>query len=296
MKIKKFSGIDNINIPERLEPGACVSATNVIFNGLGVARRPGSKRILQDPILSSYGTLDRSQVFYVLPSLDIVRFDGSTHAVVGRVNEAGPCYWAEESPTQVFVAQGDGNIQEWNGVGFSLLDINASGLTAGTKPLAFPGEIIGLGWIAGRLVVCTAVEGFTRVTFSISGVYGRQTLREDWFEIPHRVSFVEAFATNLIVACTDAVFVYNVENGLLIKKLSYGVPLGKPLARYSIDKALLWTTRGLLEYPEFVNKTADRFLSKPGLGCSITTIHFEGNEYAVVGTDGLGINYNVSKK
>lgn len=292
MKITKFKGIDNINVPEKLEPGACLEARNVIFNGTGVARRPGTKLLVQGDMLGSYGTFDRSQLFYVKPSKEIVRFDGVTHTVVGSVAQDSACFWAEESGSKVFMAQYDA-IYEWDGATFGPLSQESYGLDSGTKPLTVPGEIIRLNWISGRLCVASYADGFSRLTFSVAGMYGRQTINEDWFEIPHRVTGLEAYATNLIVTCLDAVFVYNVENGLLYKKLEYGTPVGRPIARAGIDKALIWTNRGVIEYPSFKNLTLDHFSAKPGEGCGSAIIQYEGNEYLIISNDGLGVDYNV---
>lgn len=291
--ISKFTGIDNINVPEKLALGACTEAVNVVFNGDGqVVRRPGTRNLGVPGTLASYGTFDQGQLFYVASNLDIVHFDGTAGVVVGTADHASPCFWAEESPNKVFMAQFD-SIQVWNGTIFGPLSTDAMGLETGTKPMSVPGEIVRVNWVAGRLCVASFSGGFTRLTFSVPGIYGRVSIAEDWIEIPHKVTGLESFGVNLVITCLDSVFLYSVASGELVKKLGYGTPVGRPIARTGPDSALIWTNRGVVSYPEFENKTKDHYLSAPGLGCGTAIVQYEGNEYLVVSNDGLGTNYDV---
>lgn len=293
MKINKFTGINNTAAAKKLPLGTCVEATNVVFNGDGqVSRRPGTTQLASTPVIASYGTFDQSQLFFVRDDLSITHFDGSAYTPVGAVGHNNYCFWAEESPQMVFCAQYD-SIQVWSGGSFGPLDTSDHGLTTGTKPLTIVGDIVRINWIAGKLCVASYLNGFSRITFSVPGMYGRVSIEEDWFEVPHLVTGLEAFGTNLVIACTDAIFLYNVQTGILAKTVEYGTPVGRPIARYKPDKAFIWTTRGVVEYPTWENLTKDVYLTNPGEGCGSAIIQFEGNEYLVVSHDNLGLNYEV---
>lgn len=296
MKINKLTGINNIGVPEKRPLGTCTEATNVVVNGDGqIGRRPGSKLLSATPVIASYGTFDQSQLFYVTDAGHVMHFDGSMTEQVGLVAHQAPCFWAEESPAMVFMAQYD-SIQVWQGTGsFIPLPTTAPGLETGTKPLVIVGEIVRINWVAGRLCVASYLNGFSRLTFSVAGIYGRVPLSEDWFEIPHLVTGLESFATNLVITTTDAIFLYNVQTGILAKTVEYGTPVGRPIARYGADRAFIWTTRGVVTYPEWKNITKDTYLTNPGEGCGSAIIQYEGNEYLLVSHDEMGINYETDR-
>ena len=292
MKIDKFTGIDNINFPQKLPLGTCLEATNIVFTGDGrLMRCPGMLPNHTASIIGSYGTFDQSQMFYVTAGLQIFKFDGISHVQVGTVPHDDKCYWAEESSDVVFLAQSD-NIQVWNGVAFSPLTADAMGLSAGLKPLYATGEIVRVNWVAGRLCVVTQSENTSKVYFSVPGMYGMTTIEEDWFEIPHVVTGVESFATNMIISCTNAVFHYNTQTGILTKRLEYGTPFGRPIARVAADKALIWSNRGVIRYPEWDNITLSHFTVPPGEGCATAIMQYAGAEFFLVSHDDAGYNYN----
>ncbi len=207
---------------------------------------------------------------------------------------AEPCFWAEESSLQVFAAQRH-SIGMYTGGEFGPLPSEVpEGLELVLTPISITDEIVQICWAANRLVVASFDGEISQITLSVPGYPGFVSIEEDWFEIPSLVTGLEAFGTNVLITCDNAIYLYDIASESLRKKLDFGTPAGKPISRNTPDSALIWTNRGVVAFPEFKLLTRETFFVPPGETCTTSVIQYGGVECLIVSTDGLNYNYNVT--
>lgn len=293
IKIDNFVGIDNVSVPEKAALGSFSEASNVIIMGDGpVGIRPGYTTIRAGAIRSSFGVSSREFMVLVNAVGEVILYNGDYFEILGVVMEDS-YFWVEESPSSVLLLSGGGIYRITPG---RLLEAVGEtppvGLELVVAPLAI-GTLLATSYILDRLCIASADGAGSCIRLGLPGYPGFESIEPDWFYIPHKVTWMESMESGLLITCEDAIYVYEVASGQLSKRLHYGAPRGRSVAKTSPQTAFMWTTRGVVTYPEFENKTITQYIRAPGISCSTSLVQYRGSEYFVVCMDGDSLSYDV---
>lgn len=106
-------------------------------------------------------------------------------------------------------------------------------------------------------------------------------LSTDFFMVPGRVTALAAHDSALVVATLDAIRSYDGER--LVALADYGAPPGCPHAM-DHGRMLLWTHRGVCQFPEFTNLTQRALSVAPGAQAHACVMEHDGQTRLVVAT------------
>jgi hypothetical protein len=297
--INKFSGFNNTDDGQKLDPGVLVTADNVYLTTKGsVKRRPGSQLLaLGTKITGSYATSDNRFMFLV-DNGSLVRFDGNGFEALATGLPVAPSFWCEESTNRVFVVSGGAYLQIDNGTVVTQLHTLSLPADNGIDDLGrdtslYPTTgVVAAAYHRGSVVLGAKVsEGLTRIQFSIPGVYHLFHNVQNRFEIPDDVVSMDSVNNQLLIVCKHSVYSFS-EDGRLNKLADYGSVVGKSITKLADNGCFIWTTRGVVKYPEFQNVTENELYLPPGNGCSTGLFEHNGEELLLICSDGGGIPYN----
>lgn len=106
-------------------------------------------------------------------------------------------------------------------------------------------------------------------------------LSTDFFMVPGRVTALAAHDSALVVATLDAIRAYDGER--LAVLADYGAPPGCPHAM-DHGRMLLWTHRGVCQFPEFTNLTQRALSVAPGAQAHACVMEHDGQTRLIVAT------------
>lgn len=155
-----------------------------------------------------------------------------------------------------------------------------------------PKEGVAMAYHNGRIAIATLNDKVSTIYFSKPNFYHLFDELEEKFEIPDAVTFLESVAGKLLICCMRSIWVFD---GEILQRISnFGTPVGKPVQVLPTGEALIWTFRGLCQFPEFKNLTQDVFSIPAGFGCSINLIENDGSRYLSIVTDNNGSAFNAA--
>ncbi len=295
--INKFSGFNNTDDELKLDPGTLVKADNVYLTSRGsVKRRPGSQLLaLGTKITGSYATTD-NRFMFLIDNGSLVRFDGNGFEALATGFPVASSFWCEESTNRVFVISGNAFVQIDNGTVVTQLhslplpaDNGINDLGRDTSLFPTTG-VVAAAFHNGSVVLGAKVaEGLTRIQFSIPGVYHLFHNIQNRFEIPDDVVSMDSVNGQLLIVCKHGIYSFS---DRLIKLADYGSVVGKSITKLADNGCYIWTTRGVVKYPEFQNVTENELYLPPGNGCSTSLFEYNGEELLLICSDGGGTAYN----
>ena len=98
-------------------------------------------------------------------------------------------------------------------------------------------------------------------------------LSEGFFMVPGRVHALAPNDAALVVTTDRAMHAYTPEGLALLAP--YGTPPGLPWAMDG-KRTLIWSARGVCQFPEFTNLTASRVSVAPGLEAGAAVVEIDG--------------------
>lgn len=119
-------------------------------------------------------------------------------------------------------------------------------------------------------------------------------LGEGFFMVPGRVLALAPNDAGLFIGTDRAMHALSAD-GLLSLLDSYGVVAGWPWAEDG-KRLLVWTTRGLCQFPEFANLTERRISVAPGIHAAAAVIEQDGQTRFVASLHAGGIPFNQRKR
>jgi hypothetical protein len=114
-------------------------------------------------------------------------------------------------------------------------------------------------------------------------------LSEGFFMVPGRVHALAPNDAGLLVATDRAMHAYTPEGLALLA--SYGTVPGMPWA-LDDKRTLIWSQRGLCQFPEFTNLTASRVSVAPGLQAGAAVLELDGQVRFISCLHAGGIPFN----
>jgi len=279
-RIDSFLGVHNTLAPERMPPGALLTADNVVISREGVIKsRPAETLVFGGSNISaSYGTLDQTAMI-LIDSGTMYLFDGNSVRVLATGFNSSPVYWCEESSSRiVFVGGGKAGVIE--------------GLSTIRPLLNITSAIVAIAIHEGRLALAIQERDSTFILMSRPYEYDTFEAEEEGFFIPNRVTALASVGGNLLITTLSNLFALTSEDSL-VEVTDFGTPLGKSIIS-SRGVAFVWTNEGLCTFPEFSNLTEATISVPPGMACSANLFEYEGSRYSVVLTDGAGAADNVA--
>jgi hypothetical protein len=299
MIIDKFKGLNNTFELTKLPPGSLTRAENVLVGkGNSVSRRTGYALVAAGTsITGSYGSTD-NRAIYLIDAGVLYLFDGNGFRSLVTGFPDAPSYWCEESTNRVFVISGGVYVQVDNTT--APIDLNAHPIPAddgindlGTNTeLAPTVGVVAMAYHQASVVLAVRVaEGATRIQMSIPQVYHLFHKIEGRFEVPDNVVGMESINGQLLIVCTHSIYVHTADNRLL-KLADYGGVPGKPITKLPVNGCLIWTTRGVVKYPEIQNISEEAVSLAPGTGASTALYEKDGDVYFLICNDGGGLPYN----
>lgn len=299
INITKFSGLANTIPQEKLPLGSLSVADNIVLTSAGdIKRRVGNSLVASGTkITGSYGTTDNVNLF-LIDNGTLFRFDGLSFMPLANGFPIASSYWCEESPDRVFVMSGNIYAYIDKGIEVTTLHDKPLPIDNGINDLAFNTEafpstgVVDMTYHQGSIVLAVKLDtGLSRVQFSIPQEYHVFHLVHGRFEVPDEITAIDSVNGQLLIVCKHSTWVYTSDSRLL-KLADYGSPIGKPISKLPDNGCLIWTTRGVVKYPEFENVTEKVVSLPPGAGCSTIIYEYNGEKYFLVCTDGVGNAYN----
>lgn len=299
MIIDKFKGLNNTFELTKLPAGTLTRADNaMIGKGNSVMMRPGHALVAPGTkITGSYGTSDNRWMFLV-DNGALYLFDGNGFRTLASGFPDAPSFWCEESSNRVFVVSGNAYVQIDNAT--SAVNLRALPLPEdngvndlGTNTEAAPTVgVVAMAYHQASVVLAVRVsEGLTRVQMSVPQVYHLFHKLDARFEVPDDVIGMESVNGQLVIVGLHSIYVHTADNRLL-KLADYGGVPGKPITKLPENGCLIWTTRGVVKYPELENVTEDDVFLAPGTGASTALFERGGDVYFLICNDGGGLPYN----
>lgn len=156
-----------------------------------------------------------------------------------------------------------------------------------------PKDIVAMTYHLGKICVVTLTnESISLVQFSIPNFYHLFDAINEAFEVPDIITSVASSNGVLILTGMRSIWAYT--DGSLQRLAPYGTPVGKPITQLPTGELLIWTYRGVCQYPEFKNLTENEFSVPAGFGCATSLYEHDGSKYLVVATDDAGAAFNAS--
>ena len=171
-------------------------------------------------------------------------------------------------------------------LGQELLTMGLDALPLGAGPIA--------EW-RGRIYAAMYLHGQDQSVVWVSDPLAPHLfdLAAGYFMVPGRVHALAPHAAGLVVGTDRALHAYTPEGMALLA--SYGVAPGMPWARDG-QRLLIWTQRGLCQFPDFTNLTERRVSVAPGVHAGAALIEQDGQTRFVVALHAGGIAFNPRKE
>lgn len=116
---------------------------------------------------------------------------------------------------------------------------------------------------------------------------------QNFISVPGRVLALAPHDEALVIGTDRKVYAYTPE---ALKPLAdYGVVPGMPWATDG-DRLLIWTLRGLCQYPDFTNLTAQRVSAAPGTHAGAAVVEQDGQTRFIAALHAGGIAFNPRKE
>lgn len=190
---------------------------------------------------------------------------------------------------QVYVQPANSTVLQWAGAtAGGLLQWGARAHHLGhelgtlhTSPL--PGDVQALTLWRGMACVAAYMPdaGHSAIYLSQPLAPHLFDLSTDFFLVPGRVTALAAHDSALVVATLDAIRAYDGET--LAVLADYGAPPGCPHA-HDAGRLLLWTHRGVCQFPEFTNLTQRALSVAPGAQAHACVMEHDGQTRLLVAT------------
>lgn len=159
--------------------------------------------------------------------------------------------------------------------------------------MSLPKDIVAMTYHLGRLCAVTLTnEQISLVQFSIPNFYHLFDIVSEAFEVPDVITSVAS--SNGVLILTGMRSIWAFADGSLQRLAPYGTPVGKPMTQLPTGELLIWTYRGVCQYPDFKNLTENDFSVPAGFGCATSLYEHDGSKYLVVATDDAGQAFNAS--
>ena len=156
-----------------------------------------------------------------------------------------------------------------------------------------PKDVVAMTFHVGRICVVTLSSKTTSlIQFSTPNFYHLFDVINEAFEIPDAITAVASSNGTLVLTGIHSIWAF--AEGSLQRLAPYGTPVGKPITQLPTGELLIWTYRGVCQYPEFRNLTENDFSVPAGFGCATSLYEHDGSKYLVVATDDAGQAFNAS--
>lgn len=239
---------------------------------------------------------------YVLPdgretgaseSAEIVLTDGQALQITGIPQRTG-------CTTRVYIAPADSTVFQlarsgsagfvWNSspdtLGAELTNAFMDAVPAGAEVIA--------AW-RGRIYVSLYLptEDQTAILYSEPLAAHLFNYARNFISVPGRVTALAPHEDALVIGTSRKVYAYTPD---ALKTLAdYGVVPGMPWATDG-NRLLIWTLRGLCQYPDFTNLTERRVSVAPGVHAGAALVEQDGQTRFVVALHAGGIAFNPRKE
>jgi hypothetical protein len=156
-----------------------------------------------------------------------------------------------------------------------------------------PKDVVAMTYHIGRICVVTLSSKTTSlVQFSTPNFYHLFDVISEAFEIPDTITAVASSNGALVLTGIHSIWAF--ADGSLKRLAPYGTPVGKPITQLPTGELLIWTYRGVCQYPEFKNLTENNFSVPAGFGCATSLYEHDGSKYLAIATDDAGMAFNQS--
>ncbi len=154
-----------------------------------------------------------------------------------------------------------------------------------------PKDVVAMTYHLGKICAVTlANESISLVQFSLPSFYHLFDDINESFEVPDVVTAVAS--SNGVLILTGMRSIWAFADGSLQRLAPYGTPVGKPIQQLPTGELLIWTYRGVCQYPEFRNLTENDFSVPAGFGCATSLYEHDGSKYLTIATDDAGAAFN----
>lgn len=156
-----------------------------------------------------------------------------------------------------------------------------------------PKDAVAITYHTGKICVVTLTnDSISLVQFSIPTMYHLFDTINEAFEIPDTITSVAS--SNGVLVLTGIRSIWTYADGALQRLTTYGTPVGKPMTQLPTGELLIWTNRGVCQFPEFKNLTENVFSVPAGFGCATNLFERNGSKYLAIATDDLGQAFNAN--
>jgi hypothetical protein len=159
--------------------------------------------------------------------------------------------------------------------------------------MSVPKDIAAMTYHLGKICIVTLMnESISLVQFSIPNFYHLFDAINETFEVPDVITSVAS--SNGVLILTGVRSIWAFADDSLQRLAPYGTPVGKPITQLPTGELLIWTYRGVCQYPEFKNLTENNFSVPAGFGCATSIYEHDGSKYLAIATDDAGTAFNQS--
>lgn len=158
---------------------------------------------------------------------------------------------------------------------------------------AIPKEVVAMTYHLGRIAIATIQsDKSTLIQFSVPNFYHLFDTIHERFEIPDLITGMMSVNEQLLITGMNSIHVF--AEGRLQKIADFGTPVGRPIELLPTGGVLIWTYRGVCQFPEFKNLTENNFSVSAGFGCATSLYEHDGSKYLIIATDDAGQAFNAS--
>jgi hypothetical protein len=156
----------------------------------------------------------------------------------------------------------------------------------------FPDGVEQLAWYESSLYVGKPLDDKRSIVWWSKPYHPHLYARDsDYFIVQGQLRALMPTLQGLVVATSDAIYVWS--EGALTPLTSYGCPAGRCIARLPDNSVRIWSSRGVIAFPNFENLTERKCAFPCGSQVSTAFVESNGIQRMVTLSDGNGPTWNI---
>ncbi len=156
----------------------------------------------------------------------------------------------------------------------------------------FPDGIEQLAWYDSSLYVGKPIDDKRSIVWWSKPYHPHLYARDsDYFIVQGQLRALMPTLQGLVVATSEAIYVWS--ESALTPLTSYGTSQGRPIARLPDGSVRIWSSRGVIAFPNFENLTERKVAFPAGTNVSTAIMESDGIQRLVTLSDGQGSTWNI---